>query len=119
MKNIAETMSFFNFSDEEWDAIPKSVQNKLSGYVFGYGKVEPVKPERAKGNMKTWEVQYCRIPTNYNTPRLAVVEAATKDDAMALVHNAVNGEYALNPFDVQNAWEKVKTPLPKGKIVSL
>jgi len=116
MKNIAEVMVYFNLEDEEWDAIPTSVQNKLSGYV-GYGKVEPTKPERAKGNMKTWEVQYCRI--NYNTPRLAVVEAATKDDAMALVHNAVNGGYALNPFDVQNAWEKVKTPLPKGKIVSL
>jgi hypothetical protein len=114
MKNIAEVMVYYNLSDEEWDAIPTSVQKKIVAK-----KLVPEKPKKPKSGMKTWEVQYCRIPTNYNTPRLAVVEAATKDDAMAIVHEAFNGGYALNPFDVQNAWEKVETPKPVGKILSL
>jgi hypothetical protein len=39
--------------------------------------------------MKTWNVPYCKIPTNYNPQKNARVKASTAEDARKLVIRAL------------------------------
>ena len=64
--------------------------------------------------MTKFIVTYTRIPTNYNDPSSLVVEAATEDDAVAIVRDHLrdfaslrNFVYAVKPY----------TPPPPGKIM--
>lgn len=64
--------------------------------------------------MNRYTVTAHKIPTAYNDPRCFVVDAATEDDARALVKDALR--------DLSGVWSytysvKPYTPLPAGRII--
>lgn len=64
--------------------------------------------------MDRFVVTATRIPTNYNTPISYVVEAATEDDARAIVKDSLRD---LGPYLVHTYSVKPYTPPPAGRIL--
>lgn len=67
--------------------------------------------------MKTWNVRYCRIPTNYHDQQAALVEAETADDARTLVVRMLGDDrVGLNNYMVGKAEEYNPKPIA-GRII--
>jgi hypothetical protein len=70
--------------------------------------------------MKKYSVVYCRIPTNFNDDRHAIVEAETPEDARKLVKHQLGDDIPgkLGNYDIHEAKE-YKEPAINGKIITM
>jgi len=64
--------------------------------------------------MLKWVVRFTRIPTAYNDPQAMVVEAATPDDAKAIVRDHLRdlGGMLMHVYTVTEY-----VPPPKGRVI--
>lgn len=67
--------------------------------------------------MKTFEIEWAMIPTNFSPHRIARVEAETSDDAKKLLNDSLRGR-GLADFSLIGCWEYTP-PQVKGQVISV
>lgn len=67
--------------------------------------------------MKTWEICYALIPTNYNPQKVALVEAETEADARELLRDSWKKK-GIHPNEVSiQATKEYTPPTVKGRVI--
>ena len=65
--------------------------------------------------MKEFRVEWAQCPTNHNPLRVVFVEAATEDDARAIVRDYIERKYGIGWYVIKKATVAVKPPA--GRII--
>jgi hypothetical protein len=68
--------------------------------------------------MKRYSIKYTRIPTHHNSPRAAVVEAESPNDALELLKHRLGDHSGVRNHVYEDPKDYVP-PSSKGRIIAL